>query len=98
MSRGDPLGDLFGLNPLVRVTGLEVFADASGATATLSYKGLVYACNWLGNARVERISRGNVSRREGLIAASVVTKAFTQVVHANTSAQWRADCAAMYAS
>jgi len=84
------------INPLVRVSGLRVFEDASGVTATMSYNGYVFACNWLGGVSLNCIKPLYGSRRDSKIAADVCRRAFAQLVMKHTDEKYRAACAEMY--
>lgn len=79
------------------VTRFQVFADGSGAEALISYKGYLFACNYLGRPSMTLIKPMSGTRAENRIAADVCRKAYAELIALNCDAKWLALNAAMYA-
>ena len=72
------------------------FDDASGAEALISYRGYVFACNYLGKPSMTLIKPVSGTSTENKIAASVCGKAYADLISANCDSEWLARNAAMY--
>jgi hypothetical protein len=81
----------------VDVSRITVYPDASGAPATVRIADYVFACDMLGEARLNCIKPGHGSRVESKIAAKRAEAAYTAAVMAQAGDEWLAKNAAMYA-
>lgn len=79
------------------VTRFQIFPDGSGAEALISYKGYVFACNYLGEPSMTLIKPVSGTRTENKIAADVCRKAYSELIAMNCDADWLAKNASMYA-
>jgi hypothetical protein len=85
------------INPLVNGQIQRVFEDASGAPAVLTYKGYMYACDFLGEAKFNLIGYPKMgSRTESKIAARECRFAYVQMLLAATTQEWRERSKALY--
>lgn len=71
--------------------------DASGMPCVLSYRGYVFACDFLGEVKINLIHPASGSRRDSKIAADVVRRAYAAMVAQDTDADWIERNRAMYA-
>lgn len=82
----------------VNISTPNVYTDGSGAPCTVECAGYVFCCDWLNGYRatlIRPVSGG--TRTQNRIAAECVERAYTAWINVNTSAEWRAANAAMYA-
>jgi hypothetical protein len=85
-------------NPEVSGT-FEVYSDASGAPATLSYKGITFAFDYLGEIRSNRIGKvSKESRKFRKVATSVLLAAYKELLKKHTDEAWMKANREMYAT
>lgn len=81
----------------VDVQNLTVYADASGAPATVQIADYVFACDTLGETRLTCIKPGHGSRTESKIAARRALDAYSAEVIRAAGIDWLARNREVYA-
>lgn len=77
---------------------IEIYADASGAPAVLRYNGYAFAFDCLGEIKCNHIAPRYGSRLACKVAQQICEREYRALLDANTSPEWRAANAAMYAA
>jgi hypothetical protein len=80
----------------IEIASVQFYPDASGAPTTVKCAGYVFACDFLGGARLTLIRPVAGSRRENEIAARRCEQAYTAFVQANAPEGWVAANTALY--
>jgi hypothetical protein len=83
-------------NASIDIAPFVAFTDASGAPTTVTIAGYVFACDFLGDVRLNCIRPASGSRTESKIAAQRARDAYRAALSAKVNYDWLARNAAVY--
>jgi len=79
----------------MKTTAIEVYSDGSGAPMTVTVGGYLFACDCLGEIRIQCVTSS--SRKPSRKAVNMARWLYAKTLNAHVDAAWLALNAAMYA-